>query len=87
MVTLPLDSIEFELPNSGNLEDEIIMKEARVELYRRLQKLDEKTREVMYLRLTGDLSFKEIGDILDRNETWARVTFYRGKQQLFKGEK
>jgi RNA polymerase sigma-70 factor (ECF subfamily) len=40
----------------------------------------------MYLRLTGDLSFKEIGDILNRNETWARVTFYRGKQKLLSEE-
>ena len=31
---------------------------------------DEKTREVMYLRLTGELSFREIGEILEKNETW-----------------
>lgn len=46
--------------------------------------MDEKTREVMYLRLTGELGFREIGEILNRNETWARVTFYRGKQKLMK---
>jgi len=28
----------------------------------------------------------EIGEILNRNETWARVTFYRGKQKLAKKE-
>ena len=39
---------------------------------------DEKTREVIYLRITGELSFKEIGIILNKTENWARVTFYRG---------
>ena len=38
--------------------------------------------EVMYLRLTGELTFKEIGKILNKSENWARVTFYRGKQKL-----
>ena len=37
---------------------------------------DEKTREVIYLRISGELTFKEIADILNKTETWARVTFY-----------
>ncbi len=65
-----------------NVEYELLASESKIELYKMLQSLDETTREVMYLRLTGDLSFREIGDILKKNETWARVTFYRGKQKL-----
>ena len=41
-------------------------------------------REVMYLRLTGDLSYKEIGEILGRSENWARVNYYRGKELLWR---
>ena len=33
-------------------------------------------------RLAGDFSFRDIGDILDRSEVWARVRFYRGKEEL-----
>ena len=51
-------------------------------MYKRMQKLDDKTREVMYLRTTGELNFKEIATILNKTENWARVTFYRGKQKL-----
>ena len=51
-------------------------------LYRRMKGLDDATREVMYLRLTGELSFGEIGDVLGKSENWARVTFYRGKEKL-----
>lgn len=79
------DAIEKNLDNFFAKEDveyEVLAGESKIELYKMLQSLDETTREVMYLRLTGDLSFREIGDILKKNETWARVTFYRGKQKL-----
>ena len=54
----------------------------KIRLYKKMQKLDTQTREVMYLRITGELSFKEIGIILNKTENWARVTFYRGKNQF-----
>ena len=63
-------------------EDTVILNEEKMLLYKKMQNLDEKTREVIYLRITGELSFKEIGIILDKTENWARVTFYRGKQKL-----
>lgn len=70
------------ITSSENLEDMIISNEEKMELYRKMQKLDELTREVIYLRITGELSFKEIGNILNKTENWARVTFYRGKNKM-----
>ncbi len=55
-------------------------REGRLALYRAMQRLDGDTREVIYLRLAGDFSFRDIGDILDRSEVWARVRFYQGKR-------
>ena len=72
----------FLIQSEENLEENIILNENKLELYKKLQKLDKQTREVIYLRITGELSFKEIGDILNKTENWARVTFYRGKQKL-----
>ena len=43
-------------------------------------------REVVYLRIIGDLSFKEIGNILGKTDNWARVVFYRAKQKLKEGD-
>lgn len=54
----------------------------RMELYRRIQALDAPTRDVIHLRLSGELSFAEIGEIMGKSENWARVTFYRGKERL-----
>ena len=47
--------------------------------------LPEPAREVVYLRAFGGLSFREIGDVCGRTETWARVTFYRSKEKLRNG--
>lgn len=75
------EELEY-LKSDENLENDYILKEDKINLYKKIQTLDEPTREVIYLRITGELSFKEIGDILNKTETWARVTFYRGKQKL-----
>lgn len=72
----------FNVQELSNLEDEIASNEEKIYLYKKMQMLDEKTREVIYLRITGELSFKEIGAILNQTENWARVTFYRGKNKL-----
>ena len=72
----------FDIEDPQNLEEQFIAGEEKVSLYKKMQNLDEKTREVMYLRITGELSFKEIGEILGKTENWARVTFYRGKSKL-----
>ena len=80
-----VDTKEADLLNVqalNTLEEQVISNDEKISLYKKMQHLDEKTREVMYLRITGELSFKEIGIILNKTENWARVTFYRGKNQL-----
>ena len=72
----------FDRQETNTLEEEVIANDEKMLLYKKMQLLDEKTREVIYLRLSGELSFKEIGIILNKTENWARVTFYRGKNQL-----
>ena len=64
------------------LDDKILADENKIELFKKIQKLDVEMRDVMYLRISGELNFKEIADIMDKTETWARVTFYRGKEKL-----
>ncbi len=66
----------------NTLEEQVISNDEKLLLYKKMQNLDEKTREVIYLRITGELSFKEIGIILNKTENWARMTFYKGKNKL-----
>ncbi len=81
----PLSEVEEGLPAFSHIENDYLLKVEKVEVFRMLHRLDEAVREVMYLRLAGELSFAEIGSIMGKTENWARVTFYRGKQRLMKG--
>ena len=56
----------------------------KLALYKAIHSLPEPSREVVQLRAFSDLSFKEIGDIFGKTESWARVTFYRAKTALKK---
>jgi len=73
-IDIPVDSAETDALE--NLE--------KVALFQKLHNLEEPYREVTYLRIFGDLSFAEIGEVLGKTENWARVTFYRGKEKLRK---
>lgn len=66
-----------------SIEDTYIINEDRLNLYKNIQNLNENEKNVMYLRLLG-LSFKDISYVIGKTETWARVTFYRGKKDLEK---
>ena len=77
------------LPEDGlpgpSAEEDVLTRQGHLDLLRQIHALPPSTREVVYLRAFGGLSFREIGDVLGRTETWARVTFYRGKEALRKG--
>ena len=47
--------------------------------------LDEISKGIVLLRVTGAFSFKEIAELFEKNENWARVTYYRAKQKILKG--
>lgn len=66
-------------------DEEVCIREEKMELFRKVHVLDETAKEVVLLRVTGAFSFREIGEIFGKNENWARVTFYRAKQKIMKG--
>ena len=66
-------------------DEKVLHRDTILELYRRVHILDEVSKEIFLLRLMGDLSFREIGNIFGKTENWARVTFYRAKQKIVKG--
>lgn len=79
---LPEESPE---PPAASAEEALLEREGRLDLLRLVHGLPPDQREVVYLRAFGGLSFREIGDVLGRTETWARVTFYRTKEKLRNG--
>lgn len=78
---VPLDNMT-DTGIDKQLEQSFIENESKLFVYKKIQELQSPMKDVFLLRLTGDLSFKEIGNIFGKTENWARVTYYRGKQIL-----
>jgi len=81
-VNISFDEMNDNILYDETLEEKILAKEEKIRLFKDLQKLDEKSREVVYLRIMGNLSYEEIGEILGKTSNWSRVTFYRAKQKI-----
>ena len=79
---LPLDNMQNSLFIDESIEEEICIKEDKLQLFKKLQTLDEDTRNVMYLRILGNFEYSEIAEIMDKSSNWARIVFFRGKQKL-----
>ena len=74
-----------EIDTSGYLDSPETLfsqKEETLSIYKILHYLEEPYKEVFTLRVLGDLSYKEIAEIFDHKENWARVTFHRAKMKL-----
>lgn len=84
LTIISMDSEIGEIGTGVNLEDELIERENRMILYEQIDKLDSPTKELMYLKLTTELNFKEIGQVLGKSELWVRVTYYRTKEKLIR---
>ena len=81
-ISVPLEEIKDNILYEKSLEETICEKEEKLKLFKDMQKLDEKSKEVIYLRMIGNLSYEEIGEVLGKTGNWARVTFYRAKQKI-----
>lgn len=65
-----------------DVEKMFIDRELALQIHRLLHKLDEPYKEVFVLRVFAELSFAEIGDVFEKSESWARVTFHRAKVKI-----
>ena len=76
--------LESDVKNPDTPEDIYISKETNWNLARQINQLDALQKEIVTLRVYGELSFKEIGELLDKSENFTRVTFHRAKLKLQK---
>ncbi len=77
------DSNDIELkPNTKDFEQELINSESAFEIHKLLHILEEPYKEVFSLRMFGELSFSQIGELFEKTESWARVTYHRAKIKL-----
>lgn len=81
---LSTDCLDRDLASPHNVEEQAIRKEQLTAVLNALGKLPELSREVVSLQVFGGMRYKEIAGILGKTETWAKVTFFRAKDQLMK---
>ena len=68
--------------DSDSVEDIYCQKEASYEICQAIHTLEEPFSEVLSLRLFGDLTYKQIGTMFGKTETWARVTYHRARLKI-----
>lgn len=65
-----------------DLENVLADEESAFQIHQVLHDLDEPYKEVFQLRAFGELSFKKIGVLFGKTETWARVTYHRARLKI-----
>ena len=74
--------MEGDWPDPADLEERLGDKEEALQIHRVLHTLPEPYREVFWLRTFGELSFSQIGELFEKTESWARVTYHRARLKI-----
>ncbi len=74
---------ELVIPDGrASQEEQAITKELYCAALKALQGLADPYRDVFILHAIGRVKLKEIAGVYGKSESWARVTYFRAKQQL-----
>lgn len=76
------DNIELFQTNKLSTESNLSDKETSWEIHKLLHQLNEPYKEVFSLRVFGELSFSQIGELFSKTDSWARLIFYRAKKEI-----
>ena len=79
-----LELLDETLEASHDTQRQAMAKVELADVWEELHRLPPDMQKVVKLRVLGDLSYREIGNLLGKSENWARVTFYRAKLKLTK---
>jgi len=71
-------------PAATTIEEDLIRKEDGRRAVQKLCGLPQPYRDVVVLRIYGELPFGEISALFGKSESWGKVTFFRGKEKLRK---
>lgn len=77
---ISIDEIEIASENSEEIE--LFNKDTIKKVRKLLHRMKEPYKEVFYLRVFANLSYQEIAEVFEREETWARQIFHRSKMMI-----
>lgn len=67
---------------SQMIEERLADKDQAMQIHKLLHELPEPYKEVFTLRVFGQLSFGDIGDLFGKTQNWACVTYHRARQKI-----
>ena len=76
------ETLEERPDPDKNIEAKLVDSESSFKIHSILHTLEDPYKEVFQLRIFGELSFKQIGIIFSKTETWARVTYHRARLKI-----
>jgi len=79
---VPESESVLETDNSKTIEEYLIDKDMTMHLHKVLHSLEEPYKEVFSLRVFGQLPFGDIAKLFSKTESWARVTYHRGRKMI-----
>lgn len=79
---VPAMTEDFSKASGVSLEERLFDREDAGRLHRLLHELTEPYREVFSLRTFGELPFSQIGELFGKTDSWARLVYYRAKNEL-----
>lgn len=77
---LPLE--ESLIDTGVSVEERLEDKEEAMRIHKVLHSLPEPYKEVFSLRVFGQLSFAQIGEVFGKTANWACVTYHRAKSKI-----
>lgn len=75
-------SFEDITASENGPEDALLQQDSAFAVHRILHTLEEPYKEVFSLRVFGQLSFRQIGTLFNKTESWARVTYHRARMKI-----
>ena len=73
---------EIQTGNTPSMEERLDDRDTSQRLHRLLHDLQEPYKEVFTLRTFGELPFSRIGELFGKSDSWARLVYYRAKNEL-----
>lgn len=77
----PLELIQSD----ESIDQRLFDKDTAFQIHKLLHALEEPYKEVFWMRTFGELSFREIGVLFGKTESWARVTYHRARMKIKEG--
>lgn len=80
------DTAEADLSASffPSAESQVLVKDEASRIRQAIKGLSQPYQDVFIMHVFGSIKLKEIAAIYNKSESWARVTYYRAKQQILR---